>query len=101
MEAHNVLAGDVKVRRPIPLEVGAIDVGIAGGRDVVGQRIQPDIHHMGWRARHLDAPVERRPRYRQVLQAASDKTCNFVQPLARQHEIGDACIEVEQLVLIG
>ena len=47
-------------------------------------------------ARHLDAPVEGRARDRQILQAAADKTRDFVHALARQHEIGHALIEIEQ-----
>ena len=101
MEAHDILAGDVQIGRPVTLEFVAFDIGIAGGRDVVRERIHPDIHHMRWSARHLDAPVERRSRDRKVLQAAFDKTRNFVEPLARQHEVGHIRIEGEQFVLIG
>ena len=64
VETHDILAGDVQIGRPVTLEFGALDVGIAGGRDVIRQRIHPDIHHMGRSARHLDAPVERRSRDR-------------------------------------
>ena len=36
-----------------------------------------------------------------VLQAAFDEARDLVQPLARQHEIRHAFVEIEQLVLIG
>ena len=52
-------------------------------------------------ARHRNAPVEGGARDRQILQAALHEARDLVQPLLRQHEIRDARVEVEQLVLIG
>ena len=66
VEADDVLADDVYVRRPVaPVRIAL--VGKADAGDVIGQRIDPDIHHVLGVIGHLDAPVERRARDRQVL----------------------------------
>lgn len=50
---------------------------------------------------YLDPPVESGARNRQVVKSAFYETGNFVQPFARQYEIRNALVEIEQLVLIG
>ena len=70
VEADDVLADDVQVGRPEFLELRALVVGKADAGDVVGERVDPDIHHVARRVRHRDAPVERRSRDRDVLQPA-------------------------------
>jgi hypothetical protein len=72
----------------------------ARGRDVVGQRIDPDIHDVLGIAGHADAPVEGGARDRQVLQAALHEARDLVEALLRQHVIL-ARKEIEQLLLIG
>ena len=77
VEADDVLADDVHVRRPVaPVRIAL--VGKADAGDVVGQRIDPDIHHVFWVVRYLDAPIERRARDRQIFQAAFDEADDFV-----------------------
>src|SRR4051812_14656633 len=56
---------------------------------------------MSGRAGHLDAPVEGGARDRNILQAAFDKASNLVQAFARQYEVGNALVKLEQFVLIG
>ena len=48
MEADDILADEVKVRRPVlPEALGAVAVRIvADARDIVGQRVKPDIDDM-------------------------------------------------------
>ena len=59
VETDDVLADDVHVGRPVaPVRVAL--VGKADAGDVVGQGIDPDIHHVLGVIGHLDAPVERR-----------------------------------------
>ena len=65
VEAHDVLADDVQVRRPVAPERRLL-VGKADGGDVVGERVDPDVHDVLFVAGHLDAPVEGRARDRQV-----------------------------------
>ena len=98
VKAHDVLADDVQVGRPIFLEHGAVGIGIADGGDVVGQRIDPNVHDVLVVVRHLDAPVEGGARQRQILQAAAHEACDFVHALPRQHEIRHALVEIEQPV---
>ena len=50
---------------------------------------------------HRDAPIEGRARDRKILQAAAHEARHLVEPLLRQHEVGHARVEFEQLVLIG
>ena len=51
--------------------------------------------------RHLDAPVERGARDRQILQAALHEADDFVAARIRPDEIGLALVQREQPVLIG
>ena len=95
MKAHDVLADDVEVRRPVFAEFFALRIGITDGGDVIRQRVDPDIHHVLGIARHLDAPVECGARNRQILQAAAHEARDLVHALLRQHEIRNARIEVE------
>ena len=60
VEAHDVLADHVQVGRPIAAEFLAVGIGKIDGGDVVGERVNPHIHHVPGIARHLDAPVEGR-----------------------------------------
>ena len=62
--------------------------GKARGGDVIRQRIDPDIDDVPRRVRHRDAPVERRARDRQILQAALDEAHDLVAALRRQEEAG-------------
>ena len=90
VEAHDVLADDVQVGRPVAPEFRAVGVGKADAGDVVGQRVDPDIHDVLGIAGHPDAPVEGGARDRQVLQPALHEARDLVQPLLRQHEVRDA-----------
>ena len=98
VEAHDVLADHVQIGRPVFLEFLAVGIGKADGGDVIGQRIDPDIHDVLGIAGHLDAPVEGGARQRQILQAAAHEARDFVHALLRQHEIRHALVEVEQPV---
>ena len=101
MEAHDVLADHVQIRGPVAAKLGAIYVGVTDRGDVVGERVDPHIHDVLRIARDLHAPVEGRTRDRQVLQAALDEGADLVEPLLRQHEVGMALIEIEQLLLVS
>ncbi len=87
VEAHDILADHMQVGRPVALELRAVAVGKSGRGDVVGQRIDPDIHDVLGIAGHADAPVERGARDRQILQAAAHEARHFVEALLRQHVI--------------
>jgi len=100
VKAHDVLADDVQVRRPILLEFLTRRVGKANGRDVVGQRIDPYIHDVFGVARDPYSPIEGGARERKILQTAPHETYDLIHPLLRQHEIRNPRVEVEQLVRI-
>ena len=100
VETDDVLADDVHVRRPVAPVLVAL-VGEADAGDVVGQRVDPDIHHVLFVAGHLDAPVERGARDREIAQAALDEAHHLVLARVRSDEIRAIRVELEQLVLIG
>ena len=58
VEAHNVFADDVCISGPEALKQFCFGVGIAKTGDVVGQRVEPNIHDVVCIAGHFDAPVE-------------------------------------------
>src|SRR3546814_18300033 len=90
MEANDVLADDVEIGRlEFPVTLG-IRVRIADARQIVRQRIDPDVHDMAWAAGNGDAPVKARARDRQVRQASSDEAHHFIATAVGLDEIGRA-----------
>jgi hypothetical protein len=100
VEADDVLADEVDVGRP-PLGEGGPVLGVAGGGDVVGQRIQPDIHYMCIVARHLHAPAEAGAADREVAEARLHEGDHLVPPAGRRDEVGVRLVEGQQLLLPG
>jgi hypothetical protein len=72
VEAQDVLADEVDVGRP-PLRESIGIIRIARRGDVVGQRVQPDIHHMRRVARHGHAPAEGGAADRKVAEAPTSR----------------------------
>ncbi len=105
MEADDVLADDVQIGRPVRL-VGRVPPGhaadpVAGESqrgDIVGQRVQPDIHDVGVVARHRHAPIERGPGDRQIPQALADKAHHLVLAGGGHDEIRVFLVKRQQLV---
>ena len=88
VKAHDVLADEMRAGRPEFPALG-VCVWVAGGGDVISQRIKPDIHHMRGIARHLDAPGEAGPRngkveflrlFREILEPLQHKGAHFIAP---------------------
>ena len=75
VEADDVLADDVHVRRPeLFVQVPAFAVRLIAQRgDVVGQRVQPHVDHVLVVKAHRDAPLEGRAGDAQVLQAGQQE----------------------------
>ena len=67
-----------------------VGVGVAGRGDVVGQRVDPDIHDVPRRARDRHTPVEAGPRHGQVRQPALDEAHHLVAAALRPNEVGIA-----------
>ena len=102
MEAHDVLADDVQIGRPVAPEFLAVGVGKADAGDVIGQRVDPHVHHV-----LVGSPGTGTPQSKVVREIDRSfspprtKLTTSLQPLLRQHESGTLVIELEQLVLIG
>ena len=60
MKAHDVLADHVQIGRPVAAKFLAVYIGIVDGGDVIGERVDPDIHHMLGIAGDWNAPVKGR-----------------------------------------
>ena len=101
MEAQDVLADDMHVRRPEGAVGLGSGVGVAERGHVVGQRVQPDVDHVLGIVRHRDAPGEAGARYREVLQAALDEADHFVAARGRQDEVRALLVEPQQWLLPG
>ena len=99
MEARNVLADHVNVGGP-EIRAPAL-VGKAGRGQVIGQRVDPDIHHMPGVAGDRDTPVERRPADRKIVEPALDESHDLVAIFLRRHEIWVGLVILEQPVAIG
>ena len=100
VEANDILADEVDIGRPIAVEQFAA-VGITKPRQIVGQRVEPDIHDMVVAARNLDPPVEAGPRNRQIVEPALDEAEDFIAAAVGLDEFGVRGIMVEQSLLIG
>ena len=103
VEARDVLADDMQVRRPPVLEGGRV-VREARSRDVVDESVVPDVDDPGLRVpravlaqgrvavlgdRERDPPPARRPLAadREVLQAAADEPQHLVASVVRLDEV--------------
>jgi hypothetical protein len=77
VEADDVLADEMHVRRPEPPTLGGL-VRVAGRGDVVRQRIQPHVHHVRRVARHRNAPSEGGAADREVLESGPHEAHHLV-----------------------
>ncbi len=71
VEPDNVLSDQMQVSGPeFPVLLRAVSLRvIADARDVIGQRVQPHIHHMPRVKVHGNPPLKRCPGHTQVLQS--------------------------------
>ncbi|MGY4454086.1 hypothetical protein ACVWZR_008746 [Bradyrhizobium sp. i1.3.1] len=100
VEADDVLADDVHVGRPVAPVLVAL-VGESDAGDVIGQRVDPDIHHVLFVAGHFHAPIEGRARDREIAQAAAYEAHHLVLARVRANEFRMIFVELQKLVLIG
>jgi hypothetical protein len=90
------------LRGPATSELlGAVRVAVADGRDVVDERIEPDVHDVFGIERQRDAPGEGRPGHREVLQPARDEAHDLVAPRLWLDELRVRFVVLEQAILIG
>ena len=78
VETHDFLAHQVHVRGPVAPEQAVILREIAQGGDVVGQRIQPYIHHVLGVEIHGNAPLEGGAGDAQILQAGLEEVVDHL-----------------------
>ena len=76
-------------------------VGEAGRGDVVGQRVDPDVHHVLRVAGHRHAPGEGGPADREVREAALHEGDDLVQVFLWRDEIGMGRVMGDELVGVG
>ena len=100
VEAHNIFADHVQIRRP-KLELRRLHIGIADAGEIIGERVDPHIHDVTRRIGRRHAPIERGARDREILQPTFDEADDFVEAALRQHEVRVVRVELEQPVLIG
>ena len=86
MEADDFLADEMKVCRPVFLELLGV-VKEADWRQVVRQRVEPDVDDVLRVDGHRDAPVKRRARDAEVFEALLDEVDHLVAARCRLDEI--------------
>ena len=84
VETHNLLADQVNVRRPEFFHIGIVNQR----RDIVDNRVKPNVNDMPPVVGHGYAPIKRRARYAQVLQPALNETDHLVAPRRRHDKFG-------------
>ena len=98
MKAGDVLADHMRVGRP-EFRPRAV-VGEAGRGDVVGQRVDPDIHHMLRVVRNRNAPAEGGAADREVREPPLHERLDLIEILFRRYESGMGCVVGEESVCV-
>ena len=80
METDDILSDQMQVCRPVLLElIGAFSVAvISDSGDIVGQSVQPYIHHMIRIKVHRNSPFEGRSGYTQILQSRKQEVVHHL-----------------------
>mmetsp|Transcript_4610 Transcript_4610/g.6896 ORF Transcript_4610/g.6896 Transcript_4610/m.6896 type:complete len:337 (+) Transcript_4610:1038-2048(+) len=100
MKPQDVLAHHVQVTRPKLGESASILLRReAQGRDVVGEGVQPDVHHVVVIPGDLHPPGEGGAADAQVLQPTLDKAEHLISAAGRGNEVRVCLVELQQLVL--
>ena len=102
VESRDVLADDVNVARPVFFVFFVLFVGrVAERRDVVCQRVEPDVDDVFRIKLDGDAPLERRARNAEILKSRLDEIVyHLAADVFRRDEIGIFLEELEEPVLI-
>ena len=88
VKPHDILADDMRIGRPMTGIKVRIFIGIAQRRDVIGQGVDPDVHHVVRVPRHRHAPIEGGARDRKIAQARFDEAHDLIAPRFRLDEFG-------------
>ena len=99
VEAGDVLAHDVEVGGPALLP--AFLVGpVTGCREIVHERVEPDVHHAGVVERHRDPPAGARPADRKIEEPRFEDVRQLVPPGLGLDEARLVPVELEQPVAV-
>ena len=96
VKADDFFADQVHLRRPVAFEPC---IGKSDAREVVGERIDPDVNHLVRRARHRNAPAHVASAHRKIRQALCELTQHLVASRFRLHEVGLAHQEFERALV--
>mmetsp|Transcript_1985 Transcript_1985/g.8755 ORF Transcript_1985/g.8755 Transcript_1985/m.8755 type:complete len:297 (-) Transcript_1985:20-910(-) len=99
VEPQDVLAHDVHrvlPERAVQSTLLLLGLGPPQHRQVVRQRVDPDVHHMLVVVGNGDAPGEAGPGHAQILEALLDKAEHFISPRRRLQEIRIGLVVVQQ-----
>ena len=103
MEADNILSDQMQVCRPVLLEqiAGLSVTVITDSGDVVGQCVEPHVHHMLRIKIHRDSPLKGGTGYTEILQARKQKIIHhLIFPGHRLNEFRMAVDMIYQAVRI-
>ena len=99
VETGDVLAHEVEVRRPPFVPTGFV-VAVTGGREIVDERVEPDIDDAPVVEGNRNAPVEAGSAHGEVEEARFEDIPQFVAAGFRFDETGVVAVEVEQPVAV-
>src|SRR5690606_27622479 len=83
------------------LEQFALLIRIADAGDVIGQGIDPDIHHVSFRTRNRNAPIKGGARNGKVLQPALYEGDDLIAALFGSDKIRVRLVQIKQLLLVS
>ena len=101
VEADDVLADEMHVRRPPAPEGFVVAAPEAERRDVVRQRIEPDVDDVIGIAGPRDAPGDRRSGDGEIFQTLLHEGAHFVEAALRENELGMGAIVREKPLTIA
>ena len=91
MEAHDFLAHQMHVRRPVFVKQLRMIGAVAQRGNVIGKRVDPNVHHVLGIEIHRHAPLEGCAAHAQILKSGTQEIIqHFVRPRRRLNEIGMA-----------
>ena len=98
VEAGNLLADQVQLRRPVLFKPRLILRAVAERGDVVRERVEPHVDHMRRVVRHRNAPGKAGARDREIAQAAAHEGHDLIAARLRLDELRVLFVKGEQLV---
>src|SRR5579864_2955821 len=101
MEANDLLADHVNIRRPIMLKFFLVRLILgpkAYGSAVVAQSVKPDVNHVLGITRDRNPPLKRAAADGKIAQTALHKCDDFIPPGLRPYEVRMVLVLLQQLL---